>query len=151
MPVTLSKTYYFTLDLGLKVHSLNATDTLKLAFVNCTAATMAALNSGGGPHVYADLTGGTAPIALTNLLTSPALTSVTYTQTAGTATLGAATWTGTSQTGNFGPFQCIVVYNDSSASKNVIGFYDYGSSLTLAGANADQLVITFPADLLTLA
>jgi len=138
MSVTLSKTYFFTLDCGLKVHNLNATDTLKLAFTN-TAPTTAT-------HLYADIT---SPLALTNLLTSPALTSVTYTQTTGTATLGAATWTGTSQTGNFGPFEYIVVYNDSATSKNVIGWYDYGSALTLNGANGDQLVITFPSGILT--
>ena len=140
MAVTLSKTYFFTLDLGLKVHSLNATDTLKLAFTD-TAPTTAT-------HLYSDIV---SPLALTNLLTSPSLTSVTYTQSTGTATLGAATWTGTSQTGNFGPFRYVVVYNDSAASKNVIGWYDYGSELTLNGANADQLVITFPSGLATLA
>ena len=138
MAVTLSKTYFFTLDLGLKVHNLNATDTLKLAFTN-TAPTTAT-------HLYADIV---SPLALTNMATSPALTSVTYTQSTGTATLGAATWTGTSQTGNFGPFEYICVYNDSAASKNVIGWYDYGSALTLNGVNGDQLTITFPSGILT--
>ena len=150
MSVTLSKTYYLPLDVFSKLHNLlSGQDTLKLAFVNCTAATMNALNSGAGPHVYADLTGGTAPIALTNLLTSPALTGTGVTQTTGTMTLAASTWTGTSQTGNFGPFQCVVVYNDTAASKNVLGFYDYGSALTLNGANGDQLTITFPSGILT--
>ena len=138
MAVTLSKTYFFTLDLGLKVHNLNATDTLKLAFTN-TAPTTAT-------HLYADIA---SPLALTNMATSPALTSVTYTQSTGTATLGAATWTGTSQTGNFGPFRYIVLYNDSAASKNVIGWWDYAAELTLNGVNADQFVITFPSGILT--
>src|ERR1035437_1924920 len=131
MAFTLNKTYFFTLDLGNKVHSLNATDTLKLAFTN-TAPTTAT-------HLYSDIA---SPLALTNMATSPALTSVTWTQSTGTATLGSATWTGTSQTGNFGPFRYIVIYNDSAASKNVIGWYDYTSNLTLNGTNADQLVLT---------
>ena len=142
MSVTLSKTYFFTLDLGLKVHNLNATDTLKLAFTN-TAPTTAT-------HVYADIA---SPLSVTNIggTGAVALTSVTYTQSTGTATLGAATWTGTSQTGNFGPFEYICVYNDSAASKNVIGWYDYGSALTLNGVNGDQLTITFPSGIATLA
>lgn len=137
MSVTLSKTYFFTVDLGTAIHNLT-TATLKLAFTN-TAPTTAT-------HVYADIT---SPLSLTNMATSPALTSTGYTQSTGTATLAAATWTGTSQTGDFGPFQYIVVYNDSAASKNVVGWYDYGSALTLHGANGDQLVITFPSGILT--
>lgn len=137
MSVILSKTNFFTLDSGSKVHNLTS-DTLKLAFTN-TAPT-------GATHIFTDIV---APLALTNLATSPALTSVTWTQSAGTATLGAATWTGTSQTGDFGPFEYIVLYNDTAASKNVIGWWDYGSTLTLHGANADQLVLTFGSGILT--
>ena len=135
----LSKNYFFTLDLGSKVFNLTS-DTLKLAFTD-TAPTTAT-------HVYADIT---SPLSLTNMATSPALTSVTYTQSTGTATLGAATWTGTSQTGNFGPFRYIVVYDDTAGSKNILGWYDYGSELTLNGANGDQLTISFASGILTLA
>ena len=136
---TLQKNYFFTVDLGTKLFNLTS-DTLKLAFTD-TAPTTAT-------HVYADIS---SPLALTNLATSPALTSVTFTQTTGTATLGAATWTGTSQTGNFGPFRYIVVYDDTSASKNICGWFDYGSELTLNGANGDQLTLTFASGLLTIA
>ena len=137
MAVTLSKTYFFTLDLGTKLHDLTA-NTLKLAFTD-TAPTTAT-------HVYADIA---SPLALTNMATSVALTGTGYTQSTGTATLAASTWTGTSQTGNFGPFRYIAVYNDSATNKNVIGWYDYGSELTLNGVNGDQLVITFPSGILT--
>lgn len=137
MAVTLSKTYFFTLDCGSEIHNLTS-DTLKLAFTD-TAPTTAT-------HVYADIA---SPLTLTNLLTSPTLTGTGYTQSTGTATLASSTWTGTSQTGNFGPFRYIVVYNDSAANKNVLGWYDYASELTLNGLNADQLVITFPSGILT--
>ena len=137
MSVTLSKTYFFTLDMGAKLHDLSA-NTLKLAF--CTTANAPTTAS----HVYAGLT----VVALTNMLTDPSLTSVTWTQSTGIATLGAATWTGTSQTGDF-TFQYVVVYNDSATNKNIIGFYDYGSALTLHGASGDQIVITFPSGILT--
>jgi hypothetical protein len=137
MAVTLSKNYYFTLDAGSEIHNLTA-DTLKIAFTD-TAPTTAT-------HVYNDIA---SPLALTNLLTTPALTSVTWTQSTGTSTLGAATLTLTSQTGNFGPFRYLVLYNDSATNKNVIGWWDYGSELTLAGANGDQLVLTFASGILT--
>lgn len=134
---TLQKNYFFTLDLGSKVFNLTS-DTLKLAFTD-TAPTTAT-------HVYADIA---SPLALTNLATSVALTSVVFTQTTGTATLGAATWTGTSQTGSFGPFRYIVIYDDSATSKNIIGWYDYGSELTLNGLYGDQFVMTFASGILT--
>jgi hypothetical protein len=134
---TLQKNYFFTLDLGNGVFNFGS-DTLKLAFTD-TAPTTAT-------HVYADIS---SPLSLTNLATSPALTSLTWTETTGTATLGAATWTGTSQTGNFGPFRYIVVYDDTSSSKHILGWYDYGSELTLNGVNGDQLSITFASGILT--
>ena len=134
---TLQKNYFFTVDLGTKLFNLTS-DTLKLAFTD-TAPTTAT-------HVYADIA---SPLSLTNMATSPALTSVTYTQSTGTATLGAATWTGTSQTGNFGPFRYVVIYDDTAASKNIIGWYDYGSEVTLNGANGDQFVMTFASGILT--
>ena len=137
MSVTLSKNYFFTVDIGTGLMNLTS-DTLKLAFTN-TAPTTAT-------HVYADIV---SPLALTNMATSPALTGTGYTQSTGTATLAASTWTGTSQTGDFGPFQYIVVYDDSAASKNLIGWYNYGSALTLHGANGDQLTITFGSGVLT--
>jgi hypothetical protein len=34
-----------------------------------------------------------------------------------------------------------VLYNDTSASDNLIGFWDYGSSITLA--SGDSLVVDF--------
>ena len=85
------------------------------------------------------------------MATSPNLTSVTFTQATGTATLGAATWVGTSQTGNFGPFRYVVFYDNTSTSDNIIGWIDYGSELTLNGANGDTLTITFGSGLLTIA
>ena len=138
MAVTLSKTYYFTLDLGAKLHDLSA-NTLKLAFcTNANAPTTAS-------HILTDLT----KVSNTNIGgVDPSLSTVTWTQSTGTATLGAATCTITSVTGDF-TFRHIVIYNDSATNKNIIGWYDYGSDLTLKGANADQLVITFPSGILT--
>ena len=133
----LQKNYFFTVDLGTEIHNLTS-DTLKLAFTD-TAPTTAT-------HVYNDIA---SPLALTNMATSVALTGTGYTQSTRTATLAASTWTGTSQTGNFGPFRYVVVYNDSAASKNVIGWFDYGSECTLNGVNGDQFTMTFASGILT--
>ena len=133
----LQKNYFFTVDLGTEIHNLTS-DTLKLAFTD-TAPTTAT-------HVYNDIA---SPLALTNMATLAALTGTGYTQSTGTATLAASTWTGTSQTGNFGPFRYVVVYNDSAASKNVIGWFDYGSECTLNGVNGDQFTMTFASGILT--
>jgi hypothetical protein len=43
--------------------------------------------------------------------------------------------------GTVGPFQYIVLYDDTSTNKNLIGYWDYGSALTLN--NSDTLTITF--------
>ena len=123
MSVTLSKNNFFTVDLGTAIHNLT-TASLKVAFTD-TAPTA------GGTHVYADIA---SPLATTNIVggaSSLIIPSTTYTQSGGTATLSAGTLTLTSQTGNFGAFRYVVVYDDSSASKNVIGWYDYGSEVTL--------------------
>lgn len=48
-----------------------------------------------------------------------------------------ATWT--ASVGNIGPFRYALLYN---ATSNVpIGFWDYGASITLLGANSDTFQV----------
>jgi hypothetical protein len=51
----------------------------------------------------------------------------------------------TASVGNIGPFQYIVLYNTTSTTplKPLIGWWDYGSALTLNGANGDSLTVKF--------
>lgn len=45
--------------------------------------------------------------------------------------------------GAVGPFRYVVIYNDTASNDELIGWYDYGSSISLA--NAETLTIDFDA------
>lgn len=125
-----------------KVHNFSAAgDTLKVYLSNTApnAATMA---------VKADLAeitnqnGYTAPIDIENDTSrTGATTSVT---TADTKTV-------TASGGAVGPFRYAVIYNDTptSPADPLIGYYDYGSSITLQAG--ESFVVDFGTSLFTLA
>ncbi len=111
----------FVEALAEKVHNLGS-DQLKIALTN-TDPTASVTN-------YAGLT---APLAATNLsgATPFNVTTSTSAQTSGTYKLVCADLTLTA-TGSVGPFRYVVLYNDTAAGDEVIGYYDYASSITLA-------------------
>ncbi len=104
-------------DLANKVHNLGS-DTLQIALTNTAPV---ATNG-----VLTDLT----EISYTNL-SSRAVTTSSSAQTSGTYKLILADLTLTA-TGAVGPFRYVVLYNNTAAGKNLIGFYDYGSAVSLA-------------------
>ena len=136
---TFIKFNKFVQDVAQGVHNL-ATGQLKVALTN-TAPTAA--NS-----VYADLT---APLATTNLsgATPFNVTTTSCTQTSGTLSLVLVDLTLTA-TGSVGPFRYVVLYNDTptSPADPLIGYYDYGSAVTMA--SAETFLIDFAATTITL-
>ena len=88
-----------------------------------------------GTDVTADGNGilaNVSQISYTNL-SSRTLTNVSSTQTSGTYKLTADDLTLTASGGSVAAFRYIVIYNDTvtSPADPVIGYYDYGTSLTL--------------------
>ena len=65
-----------------------------------------------------------------------AATTITLAEVSGTTTVSGTEITWTASGGSIGPFRYAVLYNDTSASKNLVGAWDYGSSLTLAAGES---------------
>jgi hypothetical protein len=61
-------------------------------------------------------------------------TTITVSETSGTTTVNGTQVVFTASGGSIGPFRYVVLYNDttSSPSKPLVGWWDYGSSITLA-------------------
>lgn len=124
---TFNKFNQFVQDLTHKVHDLSA-DVLKVALSNVAPV---ATNA-----VFADIT----EIAAGNGYTAGGgtVTITSCLQTSGTLKLILADFTFTATGGNFGPFQYVVLYNSTPASplKPLIGWYDYGTALTITNGNS---------------
>jgi len=78
-------------------------------------------------------------VSYTNLSTRN-ITTTSSTQTSGTYKLVLTDLTLTA-TGAVGPFRYIYIYNDTSTNDLLVGYYDYGSSVTLA--SGDSFAIDF--------
>lgn len=64
-------------------------------------------------------------------------------QTSGTYKLVLADVTITASGGSIGPFRYVVLYNDTAANDELIGYWDYGTSVTLA--SGDMFTTDFDA------
>lgn len=123
---TFNKFNAFVEALAEKVHNLG-TDQLTVALTNTLPL---AANS-----VLADI----SQISYTNL-SSRNITTTSSAQTGGVYKLVLTDLTLTA-TGAVGPFQYVVIYNSTAASGNLIAWFNYGSSISLA--NGDTLTIDF--------
>jgi len=108
-------------------------------------------------HTFKVALSNTAPVATNTILANItqisatggysaggyALDSVTLTEASGTAKVTIADETITASGGSVGPFRYLVIYNDTATSPAdaLIGWYDYGSALTLD--TGESLTIDF--------
>lgn len=112
-------------------------DTLKVALSN-TDPTAGTDVTADGNGVLANI----SQISYTNL-SSRDLQTVTSTQASGTYKLSADDLTLTASGGSVAEFQYVIIYDDTptSPADPVIGYYDYGSGLTLQ--DGDSFTIDF--------
>jgi hypothetical protein len=132
--VAFNKIDSFVEALAEKVHNLGS-DQLKVAITNSAPS---ASNT-----ILANLT----EITYTNLSTRNVVT-ISSSQTTGTYTLVLTDLVLTAS-GSVGPLRYIVLYNDTAASDELIGWWDYGSSISLA--SGETLTVDFAASTITLA
>lgn len=132
-----NKFQQFVEELAKKAHNLD-TDTLKVMLTNTAPV---ATNS-----VKADLT----EISAGNGYTAggTAVTGQDAEQTTGTLALSGTDVVFTASGGTIGPLRYAVLYNDTHASDGLIGWWDYGSGITLA--DGETFTVDFGASILTI-
>lgn len=131
----------FVEALAEKVHNLGS-DTLKVMLTNTAPV---ATNS-----VKADITEVSAGNGYTAGGNTASVTSSSQSGGVYRLVLGdPATWTASG--GSIGPFRYAVLYNDTATNKELIGWWDYGSALTLAAGESFTVDFDPTTGVLTLA
>ena len=130
----------FVEALAEKVHNLGA-DSLKVMLTNTAPV---ATNS-----VKANLTDISAGNGYTAGGTAATISSSA--QTSGTYMLVLADVVFTASGGSIGPFRYAVLYNDTATNKELIGWWDYGSAITLASGETFTVDFDATNGVLTLA
>jgi len=123
------------------VHNMDLeSDQVVVALSNTAPASESSDPSADGNGILANVT----EVSYTNL-SSRNVTTSSSTQTSGTYKLVLSDVTLTSTGGSTGPFRYVYIYNDTvtTPADPVIGYYDYGSSLTLN--DGDSLTVDFSA------
>jgi len=138
---TYNKFQDFVEQLGKGVHQLHAAGHQLEVYLSNAAP------SASGDAVKADL----AEISTGNGYTGPEDITNDYTETGGTGTLTGTDVTITASGGSIGPFQYVVLQNTTPTSPldPLIGWWDYGSAVTLA--DGESFTVDFGASVFTLA
>lgn len=123
---TFNKFQSFVEALAEKVHNLGS-DQIVVALTNTA------------PNATDTQLSAITEIAYTNL-TSRNVTTSSSAQTSGTYKLVCADLVLTAS-GAVGPFRYVVLYNDTATNDELIGYYDYGSSISLA--NGETFTVDF--------
>lgn len=137
MAVAFSKINSFVENLAEKVFNLGS-DTLTIALTNTShTSTWTQLS---------DLT----EVSYTNC-SSRALTTASSAQTAGTYKLTIDDLVLTASGGTVGAFRYVYIYDDTATNDELIGYYDYGSSITLQAGDTFTINFDGSAGVLTIA
>tara|TARA_Y100000385_G_C12769347_1_gene498580 strand:+ start:148 stop:585 length:438 start_codon:yes stop_codon:yes gene_type:complete len=123
------------------VHNMDLqTDQIIVALSNTAPASESPNPASDGNGILANVT----QVSYSNL-SSRNVTTSSSTQTGGTYKLVLADITLTSSGGSTGPFRYVYIYNDTvtAPADPLVGYYDYGSSLTLN--DGDSLTVDFSA------
>ena len=134
---TYTKFQQFVEDLAHGVHNFDS-DTIKVALSS----------AGNAPSASDDA-------VLTDITTiaAPAVNSVTLTKSSSGQTSGTYKYIPNDLTmtasGSVGPFQYVIIYNDTAANDPLICYFDYGSEVTLA--KDDTFKLDFGTELFSLA
>ena len=144
---TFNKVYGFVEHLSEKMHNLGA-DQLVVALSNTAPA-----SESTRPDLLTAncILANVSQISYTNC-SSRNLTTSTSAQSSGTYALVLADLVLTA-TGTVGPFRYVYIYNSSAtlATNPLIGYYDYGSSITLASGETFTIDFDNVSGVLTLA
>ena len=143
---TFNKLNGFIEHLSEKVHNLGS-DQLVIALSNTAPGSESTPPTGATANcVLANVT----QVSYTNCSTRN-ISTVSSAQTSGTYKLTLTDLTLTASGGSVGPFRYVYIYNDTATNDELIGYYDYASSITLA--SGESLLINFDdaAGVLTLA
>lgn len=119
-------------------------------------------NLGSDQLVVALTAAANAPVATNTQLTD--LTQISYTncssrnittsasaQSSGTYKLTLTDLVLTASGGTVGPFRYVVIYNDTATNDELIGWYDYGSDITLQSGETFTIDFDGSAGVLTIA
>lgn len=129
------------------VESMNlGSDQLVVALSNTAPGSESTPPTGDGDGVLANIT----QVSYTNC-SSRNITTTSSSQTSGTYRLVLQDLTLTASGGTVGPFRYVYIYNDTptSPADPLIGYYDYGSSITLN--DGETFNLDFAATTITLA
>ncbi|WP_315731660.1 MULTISPECIES: hypothetical protein [unclassified Bradyrhizobium] len=120
----------------------------------------------GTTHVFKVYLTNTAPVATNTTYNTPADLATANGYTAGGASIGTVTGAQTAGTfkftggtnpswtaagGSIGPYQYAVLYNSTAAGTPLIGWWDYGTAITLTNGNTFTVTLDAVNGILTIA
>ena len=124
------------------VHNMDLeSDQIVIALTNTAPASESSNPTADGNGIVGNLT----QVSYSNLSGDRNVTTSSSSQTSGVYKLVLADKTLTASGGSIGPFRYVYLFNDTvtSPADPLIGYYDYGSSLTLN--NGDSFTVDFSA------